>query len=155
MTERDAAWMARIIARFTPADIRAFVAMAKFSDPSDTEYLAQVLIDRRRAIVERYLTGLSPLVDAHAVGDQICALDLARTSGIWAPAKFRYRAVQHAGGKQLELPVTAAPDGTVCFRPQGVGEKEPVTFEVRNGAAGRLEIHAYGMLIAGVTRPAQ
>jgi hypothetical protein len=145
--------MARIIARFTPADIRSFVAMARFSDPSDVEYLAQVLIDRQHAIIERYLTRLSPLADARATGDQICALDLSRASGIWSATAFRYRAVQRAGGRQRELPVTAAPDGTVCFRPQGVGEKEPVTFELRNGAAGPLEIHAYGMLIAGVTRP--
>ncbi len=153
MTDRDAAWMARIIARFTAADIRSFVAMAKFSDPSDTEYLAQVLIDRQRAIVTRYLTGLSPLVDAHAMGDQICALDLARASGLWPLTTFRYRAVQRAGGQQLELPVTAAPDGTVCIRPQGVGDKQPVTFELRNGFAGPLEIHAYGMLVVGLTRP--
>jgi hypothetical protein len=43
MTERDAAWMARIIARFTPADIGSVVSMAKFANPSDTAYL---LIDR-------------------------------------------------------------------------------------------------------------
>ncbi|MEO7092119.1 MAG: hypothetical protein ABI175_02635 [Polyangiales bacterium] len=153
MTERDAAWMARIIARFTPADIRSFVAMAKFSNPSDTEYLTQVLIDRQHAIVKRYLSRLSPLVDARASGDQICALDLARASGLWSPTKFRYRAVQKAGGKPLELPVTVAPDGTVCVRPQGVGENQPVTIELRNGAAGPLEIHAYGMMIAGMTRP--
>ena len=154
MTERDAAWMARIIARFTPADIRSLVAMGKFSSPSDAEYLAQVLIDRQHAIALRYLTRLSPLVDAHATGDQICALDLARASGIWSPTTFRYRAVQRVGGTKREPPVTALPDGTVCFRPQGVGEQQPVTFELGNGAAGPLEIHAYGMLIAGVTRPA-
>ncbi len=154
MTERDGAWMARIIARFTPADLRSFVEMAKFSDPSDTEYLTKVLIDRQHAIIERYLTRLSPLVDARVAGDQICALDLARASGIWAPARFRYHAVQVVGGTRRELPVTDAPDGTVCFRPQGVGDQQPVTFVVRNGAAGPLEIHAYGKLIAGLTRPA-
>lgn len=153
MTERDAAWMARIIARFTPADVRALVALGKFSDPGDAAYLARVLIDRQRAILERYLTRVSPLADVRANGDRICALDLARASGLWAPARFRYRAVQRSEGRERELPVLAAADGTVCIRPEGVGARQPVTYEIRNGAAGPLQIHAYGPFVAGLTRP--
>lgn len=42
----------------------------------------------------------------------------------------------------------------MCVRPDGVAEKQPVTFEIRNCVAGPLEIHAYGMMIVGVTRRA-
>ena len=34
MTERDGAWMARLIARFSPADIRTIVGAGRFADPA-------------------------------------------------------------------------------------------------------------------------
>jgi hypothetical protein len=78
MTERDAAWMARILARFTPEAVRALAAMAKFTDPSNTEYLASVLEGRLKKILDRYLTRLSPLSDVHVEGGHtLCATDVA------------------------------------------------------------------------------
>src|SRR5262249_37991774 len=70
MTERDAAWMARIIARFAEADVRALVAAGQFSHPSDIDYLTQVLLARQRRILARYLTRLSPLADVRQEGGQ-------------------------------------------------------------------------------------
>jgi len=55
MTERDAAWMARLIARFSRDDIRRFVALGRWQDPSDADYLASILIERQRRILVRYL----------------------------------------------------------------------------------------------------
>jgi len=169
MTERDGAWMARIIARFTADDIRTIAAAGRFTDPRDTEYIAAVLIARQRTILARYLTRLSPLADVHAVGsDQICAVDLARSSGLLPADRFRYRIVERAAGTRVELVATPAPDGVVCFRPRSLapgaladGARERrVIFEVRNGtASGPLEIHAYdlgtrGMFVVGLKRPA-
>jgi hypothetical protein len=167
MQERDAAWMARIIARFTAADVRAIVAAGRFSDPGDIDYLTQVLLDRQRSILARYLTRLSPLADVHADRKKICATDLARLRGVVAPEQFRYTVIERAAGKRLALAATVLPDGVVCFQPQPVaaaqlpdtaGERI-VIFEVRNGtAAGPLEIHAYdldarGMRVVGLVRP--
>jgi len=42
MTERDGAWMARILARFTPEMVDALAGMGKFSEPAKTAYLATV-----------------------------------------------------------------------------------------------------------------
>jgi hypothetical protein len=169
MTERDGAWMARIIARFTADDIRAIAGAGRFSDPRDTEYLTTVLIERQHAILARYLTRLSPLSDVHAVGtDQLCAVDLARLSKAVPVDQFRYRVVEIGAGQRLELAATLAPDGLVCFRPKslarsaladGASERR-VIFEVRNGtAAGPLEIHTYdlgprGMFVVGLNRRA-
>ncbi len=167
MTERDGAWMARIIARFTPANIRTIVAAGRFSDPTDAEYVANVLLERQHRILARYLMKLSPLADVHAVADQLCAVDLARASGVLPPAAFHYEASERGAGQRIALAVTPGEDGTLCFRPQPVAAAgladnargRIVTFEVRNGTkAGPLEIHTYdlgtrGMFVVGLTRP--
>ena len=169
MTERDGAWMARIIARFTADDIRAIASAGRFADARDTEYLAKLLIDRQHQILVRYLMRLSPLSDVRAVGtDQLCAVDLARSSKAVPADQFHYRIVEIEAGRRVELVATVAADGLVCFHPISRGGSEltdnasehRVIFEVRNGtAAGPLEIHAYdlgprGMFVVGLKRPA-
>jgi hypothetical protein len=167
MTERDAAWMARQIARFSADDIRQFVLLGRWGDPGDVDYLTGVLIERQRRILVRYLGELSPLGEVRSVGaDQICATDFARLRGIAPPATFRYTIVERGGGQTVELPGEVGDDGALCFRPRGVvtgavADADPVrrvTFELRNGtAAGPLVIHSYdlgprGMRVVGVTR---
>ena len=167
MTERDGAWMARIIARFTADDLLAIATMGRFADPHDAAYLAKVLIERQHVIVARYLTRLSPLADVHAVGDQLCAIDLARSSGALAADRFHYRIVERSAGQRIELPATVGADGLVCMQPVSLARADladnarerRVVFEVTNGAAGPLEIHAFdlgtrGMFVVGLERPA-
>jgi hypothetical protein len=168
MTERDAAWMARLIARFSADDIRRFVMLGQWHDASDVDYLTAVLVERQRRILVRYLGALSPLGEVRGGGaDQICATDFARLRAIAPLAVFRYTIVERGGGQRVALPAEVAGDGAVCFRPRGVvagalADADParrVTFEIRNGtAAGPLVLHAYdlgahGMRVVGVTRP--
>lgn len=54
MTDRDAFWAAKIIARFTPEHIRAAVESAEYSNPKDSEYLIGQLLQRQQMIVEAY-----------------------------------------------------------------------------------------------------
>jgi len=65
MTERDGAWMARILAHLTPERLRALTELGRFSDPGDTAYIASVLDGRLERILARYLTRLSPLAQVH------------------------------------------------------------------------------------------
>ena len=68
MSERDGAWMARILARFTRAHVEALADMAKFTSPADTVYLSNVLEGRLRArILDQYLLRLS-LADCEPAG---------------------------------------------------------------------------------------
>ena len=168
MTERDAAWMARIIARFTAADVRAIVAAGKWTDPTDTDYLTGVLIARQRIILARYLTRLSPIADVHREADgRICGVDLARLREVVPADRFRYTATEESSARRIEVAVTAGPDGVVCVVPQplaadGLADDAPgrrVVLRIQNGIAGPLEIHTYdlggrGMRIVGLTRPA-
>lgn len=168
MTERDAAWMARLIARFSPADIRRLVALGRWRDPSDAEYLTGILIERQRRILVRYLGKLSPLGEVRAADrDRICATDFARLRAIAPLASFRYTVVERGGGRQLELPAEVGGGGALCFRARPVvigdlADADPgriVTFEVRNGTrAGPLVIQGYdlgkrGVRVVGLTRP--
>lgn len=94
MSERDAAWMARIIAQFTEVHIRAMVATGKIQDAAIEAELIRVLLGRRDKILARYLTRLSPLafprvqiVEGKA---RLCMRDLAVQSGTFAAAARRY-----------------------------------------------------------------
>ena len=56
MTPDDARWMARRIASFSRAQLRAIIEQADLSDPADTNRLLKALLQRRRIILEHYLS---------------------------------------------------------------------------------------------------
>ena len=148
MTERDAAWMARLIARFSPEDVRSIVDSGQFTDPGDAEYLTAVLLERQRRILARYLTRLSPLGEVVATEDgALCATDLARLRGVAPAASYRYDAFDVTTSTATPLAVTVEPDGQICIaRPPGAptDATTEIVIRVRNGSpAGPLEIHAY------------
>jgi len=114
MTERDGAWMARILARFTPEMVRALVATAPFTNPEDSAYLTGVLEGRLHKILERYLTRLAPFADLRVVGtarDQLCGVDLAALRVLRDPARFHFEARLTDGAV---LPVRRLSDSALC-----------------------------------------
>jgi hypothetical protein len=163
MTERDGAWMARILARFTPEMVRELAAMGQFSNPSDTRYIGDVLEARLGRILERYLTRLSPLGDVHVENAaELCMLDLARWRNVREPMAFHYGAHASSGER---LDVRSSADGRVCVRlpPPGSGpDASPrrLVVSIVNGVApGALRAHLYalgvgrGYELVGVERP--
>jgi hypothetical protein len=169
MTERDGAWMARIIARFSPDALHAIMKAGQFKDPTDVDYITQVMLDRQRLILARYLTRLSPIADVHREPDgQLCGVDYARLRHVFADAKFHYQAVQIVGDKRWSVPVKVRPDGVVCLAPQSFARPQLpddaaerlAVIRLDNGTtAGPLEIHAYdlglarGLRVVGLVRP--
>ena len=167
MTEADAAWMARILARFTPDDVRRFASMARFTDPSDTAHLAEVLEGRLERILDRYLTRLSPIGELRVEdGDRLCGVDLAEVRSVRASALFRYAADWSRGGT---LAVEARGGGDVCARlphvapdggPPDDSADRYVRVRVVDGVA-KAPLLAYlydlgptrGYFLAGVDRP--
>jgi hypothetical protein len=167
MTERDGAWMARILAHFTPEMVSALAAMGKFSDPSNTTYLAEVLEGRLEKILERYLTRLSPLGEVHIDNDgALCATDLAAKRHVRPEGAFRYtaedlsrRPLSVQRGAEAGVCVTVphvAPDGG----PPDTDSTRYVRVSIRNEvASGPLVAHLYdlgperGFRLAGIQRP--
>jgi hypothetical protein len=91
MRPDDAFWAARIVARFSDADIRAIVAKARYSDPAATEYIAATLIERRNRVLRRWLTGANPLVGFVMSTDGTLTFDDAAVASGFASAPQSYR----------------------------------------------------------------
>jgi hypothetical protein len=112
MSERDGAWMARILARFTPEMVGALAKVGDFTDPGNTAFLAKILEGRLERLLDRYLTRLSPITDVHVDGGgRLCAVDLAERRGVRDATAFKY--VAHlANGAPLA--VTRLPGAELC-----------------------------------------
>lgn len=160
MRERDAAWMTRILSRFTRDDIHALVELADFTLPAHAKLLEQILYDRQRRILSRYFSRLSPLADVEVRGDALCAVDLARRTRIYPQDKFQYRAEE---GEAKPLAVRSDGPDAVCVplahRSASPGSPAYRIVSVYNGATpGALQVHLYdlgaghGFQLAGLER---
>jgi hypothetical protein len=160
-TEHDNAWMARILSHFDRSDIKALVGLGKFSNPEATEFLSEVLEQRLRKILERYLLRLSPIADLRIDGDKVCATDLARRRAVRPEGEFRYEAVMN---RSTAVRVDLEPEGALCMTVPHVAAESSspgyVTVTIKNGVAkGLLEAHLYdlgpghGFKVAGLLRP--
>ncbi|MEO8841657.1 MAG: hypothetical protein ABI591_00580 [Kofleriaceae bacterium] len=166
MTEHDAAWMARKLARFSHDDILRLVELGRWQSPGDVAFLTNTLEVRLQRILTRYFSKLSPLGEVRQDGGKICATDFARLRGIGPASASHYAIVERHGGRAVALAATTGEDGAVCFAPQPMvtgsfADGDPhrrVVFDVRNGTrAGPLRIHVYdlgakGMKIVGLER---
>lgn len=113
MTERDAAWMARILARFTPEMVHRLAEMGRLSNPDNTEYLANTLEGRLERMLDRYLTVLPAIADLRiGQDDWLCGRDLAEWRGVRPPNDFHYVAESTRFGS---LPVVKRDRGEICM----------------------------------------
>ena len=159
MRADDAFWAARIVSKFSDADIRAIVAKARYSDPRATDYIAATLIERRNRVLKTWLTGVNPLVDfALSAEGELTFDNAAVAAGIATPPtgyRVRWSRFDNATGAAAGAAVEAA---TTVMRlaapPQVLAEAEfvqveitaqhpdfpawstPVTVHFRRGAAG-------------------
>ncbi len=167
MTEHDGAWMARILAHFTPEMVRRLAEMGNFTDPNDTAYMSAMMEGRLEKILERYLLRLSPITNVRIDhGDRLCGDDLAEMRGLRGHGSFWYVA---RGADGHALPIERAAPGGVCVTlPHGAPDggsaddaaERYVSVSIRDGvASGPLVAYLYdlgparGWKLAGVARP--
>jgi hypothetical protein len=60
-TPTDGLWAARKIMAIDDAEIRAIVATGQYTDPAAEEWVARCLIERRKKIVNAFITGMGAL----------------------------------------------------------------------------------------------
>lgn len=118
MTDRDAAWMSRILTQFTPEHLEAMVAMAGL-DASLEQELLRVLWGRRDRILRAYLGRVSALAVPRlleADGEvHLCAEDLEIATGLLVPQARRYRSEARVGERALALREPTQPEpGWFC-----------------------------------------
>ncbi|HEU5060718.1 MAG TPA: hypothetical protein VFU21_29510 [Kofleriaceae bacterium] len=119
----DNFWGAKILVRFTRAQIRAAVEQGRYSDPRAVDYITRTLVERQRKTARHWFARVAPL-DRFAVesagGARLCFEDLSlRYRLARSPAReTRYRARAFAGdGRPLPWRVvaTGTRDGRVCL----------------------------------------
>ncbi len=152
-TERDNAWMTRIVARMRPELIDAALDATRMQNTDARAALREILLARRDLILNRWLTRLSPLAHptlsrSAAGGARLCATDLAVASCIVAFDARPYwtRAYVHdAAGGDVELldrpsMVRHAPDQVCATLPSvRASAEEPAYLIVDIAAADRDE----------------
>lgn len=163
MTERDAAWMARIIARITPEHVAALVRVGDFTEQRHADYLTRVLLARRQKILARYFAKLSPITDVEVRGKSVCGLDLARATRTYHPSQFRYTARSFAGDRLEDVAtplVTTSDGGRVCVELAGLHRtRSPYrVLRIANGVTDnplRVDLYELGdgqLRIVGIQR---
>ncbi len=165
MRERDGAWAARIIARFSDEALQALAQVGDFTDPAQTAFLARELAARRDIILRRYFQRASPVTDLTVAGDELCGVDLARRTGVYPGQAYHYVVRVHG----VEREARALDDGRVCVPLvhgtglEGRRDDDPARYlvvELSNGQAlGALRAHLYdlgarGFALVGVERDA-
>jgi hypothetical protein len=170
-SERDNAWMARILSRFEYDDIRALVALGHFSQPDQSAFVSRILEERLEKILVRFLLRLSPLADLRIVGNVLSMTDLARRRAVGPASAFAYRARFDVPGAAYSLVPNRGAAGAVSLRlphrayARGVADDHPSRYGVltiANGAA-RYVLRAYlydlgasrGFRLVGIERPEQ
>jgi hypothetical protein len=63
MTPEDAFWATRIILSFTEPELRSIVETARYSNPNDTGYVLQTLLERRAIVARHWLKKVDALAD--------------------------------------------------------------------------------------------
>ena len=150
MTERDGAWMARILARLGEAELRATVRRGALS-PSLEGELVRILEGRRQRILERYLTRVSPLSFPELVAPKIvCLRDLASSSGLANARGATYAAdAMVEGATWAGLSTRRFREGLCLSLPQWSvpARRRRVILDVRRHAAGEptttARVHLY------------
>lgn len=173
MTEHDAAWAARIIARFEPEHVVAAVGVGDYTSPVHVEFLTHTLLERQRILLRRYLGKLSPISDLTvSPGGDLCGVDLGAKTRVFEGQTFTYKANVYTGEaftKQASPAVRPGTEGGVCLSLTHIADdagpppNAPARYmvvDIENGIAqGPLRAHLYdlgpsqGFKLVGIERP--
>jgi hypothetical protein len=113
MTERDGAWMARIISQFTDEHLRRAIAAGRLGSDVLEADLLRILSGRRSKILRRYFSRLSPLATPTIQARSLCLRDLAVATGIASPRS--YVALFRLGEKSQPLAVRPTSAADICI----------------------------------------
>jgi hypothetical protein len=173
-SERDSAWMARILARFTDAHVEAAVAAGMLT-PVYRNRLVEVLKGRRDKLFSRYLTRLSPLtwpkIEKSTGTARLCLEDMGLVARVTRPERRLY-GVRTWLGESADAgpaPKVALKDGRFACLPlpsvPGASASSPryLMVDVASGAPGQkpippARVHLYHLggsdyRVVGLERP--
>jgi hypothetical protein len=113
----DGFWGAKIVARFTRAQIRAAVEQGKFSDPRAVNYLTDTLVRRQAKTVRYWFDRVNPLDRFEVEGGRLCFDDLAVRYGVdRSPTRYAVRAFDYDGNALAWTgQAPPGPEGRACI----------------------------------------
>jgi hypothetical protein len=118
----DKFWMAKIIIRLTPAQIRAVVETARLTDPEATDYVVKTLVARQKVTARYWFRKVAPL-DRFEVGAEsgVCFDDLMltyRLADVAATTRYEVQPFDEKGRTLADArEVAAERDGHTCTGP--------------------------------------
>jgi hypothetical protein len=136
----DKFWAARRVQQSTDDMLNSVVRVGGFDDPASEEMLAKFLIERRDAIVRRYLPAVNPVVDLRLAADGTLTFRNAAVDAGAAPAPSEY-VVRWLGFDNATQQATATLGTTQASTPSVGAPRELPT---ATGAYVRAEIGARG-----------
>ena len=135
----DEFWAARRLQAVTDDMLNAVIRVGQFNDPGSEEMLSKFLIERRNAIVRRYLPAVNPIVDPQLSPSGTLTFENAAVDADLAAAPAEYAVVwsrfDNATGTTADLGITKASVSSVTA---------PVNLPSATGTYIRLEISATG-----------
>jgi hypothetical protein len=109
----DKFWAARRLQGFTDEMLKAVPRVGQFADPESEEMLSKFLIDRRDAIIRRYLPAVNPVVDVQlAASGALTFKNAAVDAGVAKPpAEYvvQWQRFDNAAGTTTPIGTTSAP----------------------------------------------
>jgi hypothetical protein len=137
----DKFWAARRLQAFTNAMLMALPRVGQFDDPKSEAMLTRFLIDRRDAILRRYLPAVNPVVDVELTSSGLLTFKNAAVEADLAkvPAEYTVRWLQfdNVTGSSTPLGVTTTPGTTTRVA-------VPANLPTSQGTYVRAEIAATG-----------
>ena len=153
----DKFWAARRLWYFTDQMLTAVTRVGQFNDPPSEDMLAKFLIDRRDAIVRRYLPAVNPIVDVQLPAPATLTFkNVAVEAGVApAPAEYvvQWLRFDNATGATTPIGATSA-TGTSVAAPPDLPSAAGSYIRAEIAAKGGPEswaapVHAYFVREAG------
>ena len=147
----DKFWAARRLQAFTDEMLNTLIRVGRFNDPTSEEMLSKFLIERRDAILRRYLPAVNPVVDVRLSPSGTLTFRNAAVDASVAPAPAEYVVVwqrfDNATGTTTNLGETRA-SATSVNAPKDLPAAAGTSIRAEISAAGGPEswtepAHAY------------
>jgi hypothetical protein len=148
----DKFWAARRLQGFTAEMLKALTRVGQFNDPASEAALAKFLIDRRSAIVRRYLPAVNPIVDVELSPDNLTFTNAAVDADVAAiPREYVADWMHFDNLTRIATPIgstRASGDRNTIPVPRNLPSQVGTYVRVEISAIGgpdswRLPVHAY------------